>query len=112
MKFIGSLRVFFGLLAFSPVLSVSGQSWTNRYNGPGNYADTADNLLVVDPSGSSYVAGTASALEGNLDNVVIKYSAAGVPLWTNIYTGAGNGSFALTYLARGMNSNIYMATGS
>ncbi len=65
--------------------------WTNRYNGPLNRDDYA-NALAVDASGNVFVTGSSTAsTNGDSDYVTIKYSGAGVPLWTNRYNGPGNG---------------------
>ncbi|MGE3311895.1 MAG: SBBP repeat-containing protein [Limisphaerales bacterium] len=68
------------------------QSWTNRYNGPGEGVDFPS-ALHADLSGNVYVTGSSAntpeqgwALEWN-DFATIKYSAGGVPLWTNRFNG-------------------------
>ncbi|MBI5775241.1 MAG: SBBP repeat-containing protein [Verrucomicrobia bacterium] len=62
--------------------------WTNRYNGAGNDYASA---LAVDVSGDVFVTGWSYASGGaNPDYTTIKYSGAGVPLWTNRYNGPGN----------------------
>ena len=70
--------------------------WTNRYNGPGNTNDQAT-AVAVDSKGDVVVTGYST---GNAhtpypypfaDYATIKYSSAGVPLWTNRYHGPGNG---------------------
>lgn len=65
--------------------------WTNRYNGPGNSSDYAT-AIAVDVSGNVFVAGNSSGTSGwpDYDYATIKYSSAGVPLWTNRYSGSGN----------------------
>lgn len=63
--------------------------WTNRYNGPGNSIDSAK-AIAVDASGDVLVTGSSAALAGfppNYDYLTIKYSSAGVALWTNRYQG-------------------------
>jgi len=66
--------------------SIAGAAlWTNYYNGPGNRDDEAmavavdsqDNVIVTGYSAST------SATPINYDYATIKYSSAGVPLWTN-----------------------------
>jgi hypothetical protein len=66
--------------------------WTNRYNGPGNgeddaYAVAVDGRNNVIVTGHSDVNGYGT----NYGYATIKYSSAGVPLWTNRYNGPGNG---------------------
>jgi len=65
--------------------------WTNRYNGPGNTID-GPSAIAVDASGNVFVTGASTTPgDGNSDYVTIKYSGAGVPLWTNRYDGPGHG---------------------
>jgi hypothetical protein len=71
--------------------SAGAPLWTNRYNGPLNRDDYA-NALAVDASGNVFVTGSATvSTNGDSDYATIKYSAAGVPLWTNRYNGPANG---------------------
>ena len=59
--------------------------WTNRYNGPGNGDDEAS-AIAVDGSGNVFVTG--HSYNGTSDDyATIKYSGAGVPLWTNLFNG-------------------------
>ncbi len=63
--------------------------WTNRFNGPANHADYPY-ALAVDPSNNVVVTGySITASLTNQDYATIKYSSAGVPLWTNYYDGPG-----------------------
>lgn len=59
-------------------------SWTNRYNGPGGYS--AATGLAVDGNGDVFVTGYSYGASYE-DFATIKYSGAGVPLWTNRYGG-------------------------
>lgn len=67
--------------------------WTNRYNGPANEADTATAIVVdanadVIVTGRSYGNDRSNPIDARYDDyATIKYSAAGVPLWTNRYNG-------------------------
>ena len=64
--------------------------WTNRYNGPGN-GDDAASAVAVDGSNNVIVTGYSTGSGSAYDYATIKYSSAGVPLWTNRYNGPGNG---------------------
>jgi hypothetical protein len=67
--------------------------WTNRYVGPGNGDDIA-HAIAVDSNGDVFVTGysaSSNAPPVNYDYLTIKYSNAGVPLWTNRYNGMANG---------------------
>src|ERR1051325_2761620 len=65
--------------------------WTNRYNGPGNGADYA-RAVAVDGSNNVIVTGESWAGASGNDYATIKYSSAGVPLWTNVYNGPVDGN--------------------
>src|SRR5262249_44303244 len=62
--------------------------WTNRYNGPGNGDDQAL-AAAVDGSGNLFVTGMSigSATFADYDYATLKYSGAGVLLWTRRYSG-------------------------
>lgn len=82
--------------------------WTNRYNGPDDYidrpsgiaVDSNGNVLVTGWSGSSFDYGTLTTL---------KYSSAGLPLWTNAYDGAGLSTEAFPKLALDGVGNVFVA---
>jgi hypothetical protein len=59
--------------------------WTNRYDGPGNTNDAAS-AVAVDGNGNVFVTGYSTGTGGGQDYATIKYSGAGVPLWTNRYS--------------------------
>lgn len=63
--------------------------WTNTFNGTGNKSDMAT-AIVVDNNLNVFVTGTTTASTGGADFATIKYSSAGVPLWTNIFNGTAN----------------------
>ena len=59
--------------------------WTNRYENL-EFSPMPINKrasLAVDGSGNVFVSGTATSGDYDLDWATIKYSGAGVPLWTN-----------------------------
>ena len=65
--------------------------WTNRYDGSAHSNDVAA-AVAVDSNGDVYIAGSSYKSGNSHDYMVLKYSAAGVPLWTNYYNGPDNGS--------------------
>jgi hypothetical protein len=78
--------------------------WTNRYNGPGNSGDTAA-AVAVDGSGNVLVTG--DSVGGSGDYATIKYSGAGLPLWTNRYN-AGPSDVATAVAVDG-GGNVFVA---
>jgi hypothetical protein len=86
------------IIAAAIYLTAAGQGtaqsgmpmWTNRYVGPGNLDDHA-RALAVDGSGNVFVTGHSWGGASRFDYATIKYSAAGVPLWTNRYNGSWDG---------------------
>jgi uncharacterized delta-60 repeat protein len=69
--------------------SSAGQPrWTNFYNGPTNSDDVAYSV-AIDSSNAVIVTGYSitSASYQDYDYLTIKYSSAGLPLWTNRYNG-------------------------
>jgi len=81
--------------------------WTNRYNGIDNGAD-ASAAIAVDSSGNVFVTGYSvghlSAYD--YDYLTIKYSNAGVPLWTNRYDGPANWQDWATDIAVDTSGNV------
>src|SRR5436190_4171307 len=67
--------------------------WTNRYAGAVSGPNAAS-AITVDNNGEVVVTGySASSMYSpyNYDYATVKYSGAGLPLWTNRYTGINNG---------------------
>lgn len=65
------------------------EAWVQRYNGPGNRSDQPV-AIALDDNGDVIVTGYSYSNSGGNDYATIKYSSAGVPLWTNRFTGPGN----------------------
>ena len=82
--------------------------WTNRFNGTGN-GDDIPVGLVVDRSNNVYVAGYTTTSTSGFDYATIKYSNAGVAMWTNRYNGPANGSDQTTAIGVDTNNNIFVA---
>jgi hypothetical protein len=85
--------------------------WTNRYNGPSNDTDSA-RAVAVDGNNDVIVTGSSTGSGTyDFDYTTIKYSSAGVPLWTNRYNGAPNkADFAAALKVDGSNNVIVTGT--
>ena len=81
--------VMFLLLPALTRAETAVQAWVQRYSGPGN--DDAATAMAVDGSNNVIVTGYSVWQRSRYDYATIKYSSAGVPLWTNRYNGPGNG---------------------
>ena len=81
--------------------------WTNRYNGPANASDQPGGV-AVDGSGNVFVTGASIGVGSEFDFATIKYSAAGVPLWTNRYNGLGNDADAAGAIAVDSSGNVFV----
>ena len=66
------------------------EAWVRSYSGQAESDDQAQKV-VLDSSGNVIVAGSSDAGVNGSDWLIIKYSSAGVPLWTNRYNGPDNG---------------------
>jgi len=92
--------------------SAGAPLWTRRYNGPNNGSDAAfDDAkgIAVDTNGDVVVTGYSSSGTGTGNNyATIKYSSAGVPLWTNRYNGPANGEDMAGAVALDSNGNVYV----
>jgi hypothetical protein len=60
--------------------------WTNRF-GSGAFRGDYARAVAVDANGNVFVTGESGSGSAGYDYVTIKYSSAGVPLWTNVYAG-------------------------
>ena len=81
--------------------------WIASYNGPANGNDEL-NDLAVDPAGNVFVTGLSETTNSAADYLTIKYTATGLPLWTNRYNGPGNGLDAAQSLAVDDAGNAYI----
>ena len=98
---------FTGNVADYTTLKYSGAGmplWTNRYNGPGNFAKA----MAVDSRGNVFVTGESGEGGNTVDYATIAYSSAGVVLWTNRYHGGGSGyDIAFAVVVDG-NGNVFV----
>src|SRR6266576_2011459 len=82
--------------------------WTNRYDGPMDSYDQPS-AVAVDSKGNVFVTGYSTAdSSGNEDYATIKYSNAGVPLWTNRYDGLANDVDYSTAIAVDTTGNVFV----
>lgn len=81
--------------------------WTNRYNGPGNSDDQA-HALAVDGNDNVIVTGSSYDAGSDYDYATIKYSAAGISLWTNRYNGPANDTDQATAIAVDGGGNVFV----
>jgi hypothetical protein len=84
--------------------------WTNRFS----YSPSGNNAphgLAIAPDSNVIVAAACTGTDGFYDYVTIKYSNAGVPLWTNTYNGPGNSDDMLMGLVVDSKGNVFV-TGS
>jgi hypothetical protein len=73
----GLLAALLCLLPAHTRAETAVHAWVQRYNGPGNSADSA-NAIAVDGSNNVVVTGQSYATNGFPDHATIKYSGAGV----------------------------------
>src|SRR5688572_22981866 len=94
--------LFVSLLALTLMVSLrpahgqtAVEAWVQRYDGPVAdrpvASDDRAEKIAVDSSGNVIVAGSSSQFTTEFDWLIIKYSGAGTPLWTNRYNGPANG---------------------
>jgi len=81
--------------------------WVARYNGPGNGADRAYDL-VIGASGNVYVTGYSTGSGSYDDYTTIKYDADGNELWTARYDGPANDDDWAFDMAIDTSGNIYV----
>lgn len=81
--------------------------WANTFNGPANGDDGATGV-ALDAAGNVYVTGVSAGLGTSNDIATIAYSNSGQPLWTNRYTGPGNGDDHAFSLVTDASGNVYV----
>jgi len=102
--------ILFRILFFSSVISVAQalpvqQIWVQRYDGPASGSDNAFSM-AVDSGGNVFVTGESPGVGTGSDIVTLKYSSAGVPLWTNRYNGPANGIDSARALVLDTNADV------
>lgn len=101
-------RIFLTLTLLATTLVVHAQSWTNRYDGPEN-GDDYPNAIALDSNGHVFVTGQSQG-GGGVGSyfATIKYSSAGVPLWTNRYKPVADGGAAARAITVDTNGNVFV----
>ena len=79
--------------------------WTNRFDGLGNGDDYA-RAIALDSERQRDRGGVSEGSTSSRDYLTIKYSSAGVPLWTNRYNGPGNSLDDANAVAVDGNNNV------
>ena len=85
------ILLFLVVFAFEVNAETVVQSWVQTFHGPAAGDDPAT-AIAVDTNGNVFVTGASLSTNGYPDYnfATIKYSTAGLPLWTNFYDGTGN----------------------
>ena len=87
--------------------SIGEEQWVARYDGPGNYWDTARDI-AVDYSGNVYVTGESYGF--GYDYATIKYNSDGDTVWIRRYHGSGGEDYGRA-ISIDDSGNVYV-TGS
>ncbi|MCI0746751.1 MAG: SBBP repeat-containing protein [Verrucomicrobia subdivision 3 bacterium] len=87
--------------------AAGAQLWAVRYDGPVSGFDTASDV-GVDAAGNLYVTGASVRNGMHPDMLAIKYTGAGLPVWTNHYNGPGNAYDSAVRLCLDSGGNIYL----
>ena len=87
------------------------QQWLQRYNGPANSFDDADDILT-DSKGNIYVMGASTGIGSSLDYLVMKYDPSGSVIWEQRYNGTGNDFDFPASIFRDGQNNIYLTGNS
>ena len=101
--------LFGGVAAFNPPAHAQDgvPLWTNRYNRSANLF-AQPTAIAVDSSGNVLVTGAVGEISNARDYATVKYSGAGLPLWTNLYNGPENGDDYANAIALDSNGNVFV----
>src|SRR5207249_1504956 len=83
------------------------QAWVQRYSHATD-ADDQARKVVIDNAGNVIVAGYTDERITGRDMLVLKYSGAGVPLWTNRYNGPANSDDQAQAVAVDGSGNVFV----
>ena len=93
--------------------STGAKLWAKRYNGPGNYVDTAG-AVEVSPDGSmAFVTGASYGIDTRADIATIAYdTATGTALWVKRFDGPRNRSDGASDLGVSPDGSTVFVTGA
>jgi hypothetical protein len=83
------------------------EAWVRSYSGQAESDDRAQKV-VLDSSGNVIVAGSSDTGINGSDLLFLKYSSAGVPLWTNRYAWPANGFDCAYAVALDGSGNVFV----
>jgi hypothetical protein len=81
--------------------------WTNCYDGPAHGNDVPQ-AMALDRNGNVFVTGYSLGSGTGNDYATVAYSGAGVPLWTNRYSGSGNNPDVPSGVATDAIGNVFV----
>ena len=81
--------------------------WTNTVSGSAPGLDQPK-AIATDASGSVYVTGYSTRIDGDFDYVTVKYSNAGTLQWIKSFNGTFDGDDMAQSLAVDTNNNVYV----
>jgi hypothetical protein len=90
------------------VVLTKKRAWVRRYNSPANSEDQAIHS-AADQAGNVVVTGYSVGQGTSYDFATVKYSALGVPLWTNRYDGPAHLDDYVRRVAVDSAGNVYVA---
>jgi len=99
------LGVGLWLVSSSATPARSAEAWVQRYGHSPNLNDVGTRV-VIDKAGNVIVTGWSESVLAYPDFATIKYSGAGVPLWTNRYNAPANTADYPTGMAVDSDDNV------
>src|SRR5262249_30616229 len=109
----GALLLLTGVMVAAAIqvraLNPLAQQWVQRFHSPGS-GNNYPTGIAVDSKGNVFVTGYELSSNGypDYDFVTLKYSATGVPLWTNYYDGSAHNFDHALALALDRTGNAYV----
>src|SRR5688572_21186207 len=95
------------VFVYSAPAQTAVETWVQRYSHTVDSDDFA-RKVVTDDAGNVIVAGYTDDGVNRRDFLIIKYSGAGVPLWTNRYNGPGYDHDQASAVAVDASGNVFV----